>query len=104
MGVNNNTNGLVSFAGGNGSIALDYGPWMTAANTSASGIPGLVDTFNSKLLAGELSTLTKTNIINYVINTTNFPYSSPPTAAQMRDRVRAVVHLIMISPEFTIQR
>jgi len=102
LGVNNNTNGLASFS--NGSIVLDYGPWMTPANTSASGLSGLVDTFNSKLLAGQLSAGAKTFIVNYVNNVTNFPYSTPPTDAQMRDRVRAVAHLIMLSPDYTIQR
>jgi len=56
------------------------------------------------LLAGQLSAAAKTNIINYVTNTVNFPYSTPPTQTQMRDRVRAVVHLITCSPDFTIQR
>ena len=32
-----NTNGLSSFASGNGSIMLDIGPWMTPANTSNAG-------------------------------------------------------------------
>ena len=104
MGINNNTNGLASFAGGNGSIVLDLGPWMTTAYTSASGIPTLVDSFNSRLLAGQLSAGVKTDIVSYVNNVTNFPYSSPPTDAQMRDRVRAVAHLILLSPDFTIQR
>jgi hypothetical protein len=104
MGVNNNTNGLVSFASGNGSIVLDISPWMTPTNTAATGIPGLVDSFNAMLLAGQLSAAAKTNIINYVTNTVNLPYGSPPTATQMRDRVRAVAHLILLSPEFTIQK
>jgi len=37
-------------------------------------------------------------------NISNFSYSTPPTATQMRDRVRAVVHLIVCSPDFTIQK
>jgi len=50
-----------------------------------------------------LSTRAKTNIIGYVAST-NFSYSTPPTATQMRDRVRAVVHLIINSPDYTIQK
>ena len=42
--------------------------------------------------------------MNYVTNTANFPYSTPPTPTQMRDRVRAVIHLITASPDFTIQK
>jgi hypothetical protein len=99
-----NTNGLSSFTGGNGSITLDIGPWMTPAYTANSGIPSLVDALNSLLCAGQLSPAAKTYIVNYLINPLNFPISSPPTFTQMRDRVRAVVHLIVTSPDFTIQK
>ena len=99
----NNTNGISSFIGGNGSIPIDLGPWMTTAYTSNGGIPGLVDALNSLLCGGQLSPSARTQIINYVANTTNFPYTTP-TYTQMRDRVRAVVHLIVTSPDFTIQR
>lgn len=99
-----NTNGLSSFAGGNGSIVLDLGPWMTSAYTSNAGIPSLVDGLSTQLMGGPLSSSARTAIINFVANTTNFPFSSPPTYSQMRDRVRGVVHLQACSPEFTIQR
>ena len=98
-----NTNGLSSFNGGNGAIMLDLGPWMTPQYTSDAGIPGLVDQLNSLLCAGLLSSDAKNIIVNYVANDANFRYSIP-TAAEMRDRVRAVVHLIVSSPDFTIQR
>ena len=99
-----NTNGLSSFSSGDGDITLDIGPYMTQAYTSSSGVPTLVDTLNSLLLAGQLSAGARTTIINYVANSTNFPYNTPPTNTQMRDRVRAVVHLLLCSPEFTIQK
>jgi hypothetical protein len=105
----NNTNGLSSFGtgsnngGGSGTIFLDTSPWMTPANTSNAGIPGLVDALNSLLCGGQLSAGAKTQIVNYVANNTNFPYTTP-TAGQMRDRVRAVVHLISNSPDYTVQR
>ena len=99
-----NTNGLSSFTGGNGGIVLDVGPWMTTNYTAAAGIPNLVSNLNTALLAGQLSAAAQTNIINYVTNTVNFPFSTPPTGTQMRDRVRAVVHLIVNSPDFTIQK
>ena len=99
-----NTNGLSSFAGGNGSIALDLGPWMTKTYTADAGIPSLVNTLASVLCAGQLSDSAKSIIISYVANA-RFPYGTPaPTFAQMRDRVRAVAHLIVTSPEFAIQR
>jgi hypothetical protein len=97
-----NTNGLSSYTGGNGSITLDLGPWMTSAYTQNTGIASLVDALNSLLCAGQLSPAAKTVIVNHVANNTNYPYT--PTVAQMRDRVRAVVHLIVNSPEFIIQK
>jgi len=100
-----NTNGLSSFAGGNGSIALDLGPWMTPAITSNAGIPDLVDSFNTLLCAGQLSLAARNIIATYVADNTRFPLTSPtPTHAQMRDRVRAVLHLVVSSPEFIVQR
>ena len=99
-----NTNGLSSFNNGGGAIVLDIGPWMTTNYTAAAGVPSLVDNLNTLLLAGQLSVAAKTNIVNYVTNTTNFSFSSPPTQTQIRDRVRAVVHLIVCSPDFTIQK
>jgi hypothetical protein len=103
LGNTGNTNGLSSFAGGNGSIVLDLGPWMTTKYTTNSGIPVLVDALNTLLVAGQLSPDVQSSIVSYVAST-NFPYSTPPTQTQMRDRVRAVVHLITSSPDFLIQK
>jgi hypothetical protein len=98
----NNTNGLSSFTGGSGAIALDVAPWMTPACTADSGIPALVDALSSLLCAGQVSDGTKQIIISYVANP-RFPYTTP-SATQMRDRVRAVAHLLVTSSEFAIQR
>jgi len=100
-----NTNGLSSFSGGNGSIALDIGSFMTPALTSNEGIPRVVDSLNTLLCDGQLSPAAKNIIVNYVANNTNFPYTTPtPTNTQMRDRVRAVLHQIVSSPDFIVQR
>lgn len=99
-----NTNGLSSFVAGGGALVLDLGPWMATNYTANAAIPGLVSNLNSTLLAGQLSASAQAAIINYVINPANFPFSTPPTPTQMRDRVRAVVHLILCSPDFTIQK
>jgi hypothetical protein len=78
---------------------------MTPARTSNAGIPGLVDGLNTILCAGQLSAACKNIIVTYVADTSRFPLATPtPTHAQMRDRVRAVVHLITASPEFIVQR
>lgn len=98
-----NTNGLSSFTSGSGAITLDLSPYMSAKYTTDAAIPSLVDAFNTLLCAGQLSPSAKNIIVGYVANTSRFPYTKP-TATEMRDRVRAVAHLIITSPEFTIQR
>lgn len=105
-GGNSNLNGLSSFSNGNGSVVLDIGPYMTPAKTSNAGIPGLVDELANLLVGAPLDTgTTRPTIVNFVANTTNFPYTSPtPTNQQMRDRVRAIIHLIVTSAEFAVQK
>ena len=98
-----NTNGFQSFRSGGGSIPMDISSYMTAGQTSDAAIPTLVDTLAAKLLGRSLNATARTAIINYVANTTNFPYTTP-TSTQMRDRVRAVIHLIVTSAEYAIQK
>jgi hypothetical protein len=95
----NNTNGISSFTSGGGAIAMDLGPWMGTNYTANANVGALVDGISSVLLAGELSSAVKTNIVGYVTN--NFPTSS---STWQRDRVRAVVHQIVNSPDYSIQR
>jgi hypothetical protein len=104
LGNSGNSNGISSFNQGNGAISLDVGPWMTTNYTANAGIPALVDSLNTLLVAGQLSAGEKSAITSYVTNLTNFPYSAPPTLPQQRDRVRAVVHLILCSPNYTVQK
>lgn len=99
-----NTNGLSSFNGGGGAITLDLGPWMTPAYTVNSGIPGLITALDQLLTGGQLSPSARNAINLYVANNATFPFGTTPTPTQMRDRVRAVVHLILTSPDFTIQK
>ncbi len=96
-----NTNGLMSFKNQGGAVFMDIGPWMGTNYTSNAGIPSLVDALNTRLCAGQLSSAARTTIINYV-NT--LPYGAPPSNTQRRDRVRAALHLIATSPDFSIQR
>lgn len=98
----NNTNGISSFTAGDGAIALDLSPWMTPVYTADSAIPALVDSLASLLCAGQVLPATKQIIVSYVANP-RFPYTTP-TSNQMRDRVRAVAHLLVTSSEFAIQR
>ena len=98
-----NTNGLSSFTSGNGAIVLNIAPWMTTNYTSDANIPALVSALNTYLAAGELSPGCQSNIVSFV-NTNNFTWNNPPTQTQMRDRVRAVIHLIVSSPDYMIQK
>ena len=78
---------------------------MTTNYTANAGIPTLVNNLNTLLGAGQLSAAAQASIISYVANTTNFSYTTPiPTQTQMRDRVRAVVHLMVSSPDYIIQK
>lgn len=99
-----NTNGYTSFKSGGGAITIDLAPYMTPDQTSNAAIPALVDTLGTLLTGGNLTPEGRAVITGYVANTTNFPYSATPTKTQMRDRVRAIVHLIVTSAEFAIQR
>jgi hypothetical protein len=76
----------------------------TGYTSSTAGVGSLVDALSTQLIGGPLSSSARTTIVNFVANTTNFPYSSPPTYSQMRDRVRGVVHLMVCSPDYSIQR
>jgi len=98
----NNTNGLCSFSGGDGDMVLDIQSWMTPGYTANAGMTNLVNSLSSLLLAGQLSPAARDRIAGYV--NANFAYTVPPNNTQMRDRVKAVIHLLLMSPDFTIQR
>jgi len=99
-----NPNGYSSFFNGN-AVTVDLGPYMTPGQTGNANIATLVNTLAVLLTGDNLSAPVRTTITDFVANTTNFPYTSPtPSTTQMRDRVRAVVHLILTSAEYAIQR
>lgn len=100
-----NAYGNISLLGSSNAVTMDLATYMTAGQTSNAAIPSLVDTLGILLTGGNLSSTSKTTISNYVANNTNFPYTSPtPTATEMRNRIRAIVHLITISAEYAIQK
>lgn len=113
-GIFNPTGGTViysSFRSGANNILLDFTPWMGTAPgattpwTNTENLSALIDKLNELLLAGQLPGAARTIIQNYVSNLANIAYTnSNPTDAQKRDRLRAIVHLITTSPEFTIQK
>ena len=100
-------------------------PWTNDVN-----LPTLVDRLNSLLLAGQLPStgtntfttnpttrtivnakqvitdyiLVKTNATTYTNITYSTATTQTPTDQQKRDRVRAVIHFLTTSPDFTIQK
>jgi hypothetical protein len=124
-----NIRGLSSFKSGNRDVVLDMRPWM--AIRPGTGTPGtywtdtvnlnaLIDKLNTLLLAGQLPS-TGTN--NYTTNPRTirnakqviYDYVSTATHASnavynssnvdhRRDRVKWIIHLLVTSPDFTIQR
>lgn len=97
--------GLESFKGGGRDIIVDMRRWM---GVGPGGLPwvhnnnlnALIDELNTRLMGGQLPTEAKNTIRTYVAS---LSYTTP-TSAQLRDRIRAVVHLIVTSPDFTIQK
>ncbi len=105
-GSNGNVNGLSSFNNGSGSVVLDIGSYMTTNQTdSATNLGTLADNLANLLIGGPLEAATRTQIVNFVSNTSNFPYTAGnPTNTQKRDRVRAIIHLILTSAEYAVQK
>ena len=98
-----NTNGNISLYGSSNAVTMDLSPFMTAAQTSNAAIPALVGNLGILLTGGNLSVASQTTISNYIANNTNFPYTTP-TATEIRNRVRSIVHLIVTSSEYAIQK
>jgi Protein of unknown function (DUF1800) len=113
------TNGYSSFKTGTNALVMDFSPWMGNAVdlglgagpqtgqawTSNANVSTLIDRMNTLLVAGQLSASARATIAAFVTNTTNIPYNNTtPTATNKRDRTRSIIHLILSSPDFTIQR
>jgi len=112
----NNPSGLVSFKDGNGRFSMDISSWMglrpsatgywtdtTVATPTNDNLSNLIRQLGTLLMAGQMTTEMENEIYTQVSNTTNIPYSSA-TESNRRDRVRAVIHLILTSPQYTIQK
>lgn len=90
-------------------------PWTNDENLGV-----LIDRLNSLLVGGQMPTVVKDEIIRYVqrranmstaYNQTSNPYteipynnSGAPTETERRNRIRAILHFFIMSPDFTIQR
>lgn len=107
-GGNGNLNGLLSFNNGSGAVVLSVGSYMSNGKTSEGGIPNLVDELAILLTGATLDPATKTTIVNFVNHKNGsvldyLPYTTP-TNQQKRDRVRAIIHLIITSAEYAVQK
>ncbi|MEQ1862357.1 MAG: DUF1800 family protein [Chthoniobacteraceae bacterium] len=106
-GGNSNVAGLSSFSNGNSSVVIDIAPYVDS--TAEGAIPGLVDQLADLLIGAPLTTTTRNAIINFVNhkNGSNvldyLPYTTP-TPLQKRDRARAIIHLIITSAEYAVQK
>ena len=112
--------GRNSFSSGTGDLALDFGPWMgarpggsgnwTDGTLAAPGNLGvLIDELSTLLLNAPIPAAFKTSILTVATN--NGIHAAPNGVAynttnesHRRDRVRAVVHLLVTSPDFAIQK
>ncbi|MDA0578592.1 MAG: DUF1800 family protein, partial [Verrucomicrobia bacterium] len=83
--------GLFSARGYKNTLYLD----LSAQQALAGNVPELVEQLNQLLLAGQMSVGLRGVVTNYV-NTIS--------AAQTLDRARSAIHLVVTSPEFSIQK
>lgn len=105
------TNGFTSFKDGGHDLMMDFSPWMGSHPTlpgnwtNTSNLRLLIREMSNFLMAGRMSLAMEDKIYNFVSTTTNISYSATaPTETERRNRVRSIVYLIAVSPEFTIQR
>ncbi len=105
------TNGFTSFRDGGHDLTMDFSPWMGARTvgtdycTNTANLRPLILELSNILMAGRMSTAMEDKIYTFVSNTTNIAYSSTvPTEAERRNRLRSIIYLIAVSPEFAIQR
>ncbi|MEK7949875.1 DUF1800 family protein [Luteolibacter soli] len=105
------TNGFSAFVGGAHDIMMDFSPWMgprtatpTDYWTNTTNLRPLIQELSKILMAGQMSTAMEDQIYNFVSNTTNIAYPASPADTDRRNRVRAIIYFIAVSPEHAIQR
>jgi uncharacterized protein (DUF1800 family) len=109
------TNGFSSFVGGAHDIMMDFSPWMGARPggtgywTDTTNLRDLIKELSKILMAGQMSTDMEDQIYNYVSATPTpitgyIAYPASPTDADRRNRIRAIIYFIAVSPEHAIQR
>jgi uncharacterized protein (DUF1800 family) len=105
------SNGFSSFRTGSHDIMMDFSPWMAARTTgtnywtNTTNLRDLIKELSKILMAGQMSQAMEDHIYNYVSVTGNIAYNATaPTEAERRNRIRAIIYFIAVSPELAIQR
>lgn len=105
------TNGFSSFRTGAHDIMMDFSPWMRARTTGAdywtntTNLRDLIKELSKILMAGQMSQAMEDQIYNYVSLNANIAYNATtPSEAERRNRIRAIIYFIAVSPELAIQR
>jgi uncharacterized protein (DUF1800 family) len=104
------TNGFSSFRSGSHDLAMDFSAWMgprtsgTDYWTNTANLRDLIRTLSGILMAGQMSPAMEDQIYNFVSNTANIAYPASPADTDRRNRLRAILYFIAVSPEHAIQR
>jgi uncharacterized protein (DUF1800 family) len=104
------SNGFSSFRYGSHDLAMDFSPWMGARTsgsdywTNTANLRDLIRTLSGLLMAGQMSPAMEDRIHNFVSDTANITYPATPADTDRRNRLRAILYLIAVSPEHAIQR
>jgi hypothetical protein len=104
------TNGFSSFKSNGHDIMMDFSPWMgprttgTDYWTNTANLRELIRALSNLLMAGQMTTAMENEIYNFVSNTANIAYGNNPSESERRNRARAVINFIAVSPEHAIQR
>jgi uncharacterized protein (DUF1800 family) len=105
------SNGFSSFKSGGHDMMMDFSPWMGARTTGTNywtntvNLRALIQEFSKILMAGRMSQALEDEIYTFVSNTSHIAYSSTdPSDIHRRNRIRAILYFISISPEHAIQR
>ena len=104
------SNGFSSFRYGSHDLAMDFSPWMGARTTGTdywtnnANLLELIRTLSGILMAGQMSPAMEDRIHSFVSNTANIAYPASPADTDRRNRLRAILYFIAVSPEHAIQR
>ena len=90
---------------------MDFSPWMRTRTTgtdywtNTTNLRDLIKELSKILMAGQMSQAMEDQIYNFVSLNANITYNATtPSEAERRNRIRAIIYFIAVSPELAIQR